>query len=78
MRVLRLILAGLGGLAILFGGLLVAVAVVVGGLLAFLVQLIRPRPAATGPQSPHRSSAMRTDGVIDVEATRLPSEPDGR
>ena len=69
MRFLRLLLAGLIGVAVLVAGLLAAALVVLTGLVAYVVQLFRGRTAPAGPaqtRAPSSQPAMRTDDVIDV------------
>ena len=78
MRVLRLLLAGLIAVTVLVAGFFAAAAIVIAGLVGYLVQLVfgRPRPIRSRPGStPNRHSEMRTDDVIDVVATEVPSDP---
>jgi len=81
MRFLRLIVAGLIGIAAMAAVFLAAVVVFFTGLAAYLLQLfgVGKGPAPSGPaQTPNRAPAMRpgrTDDAIDVVTTKVPDEP---
>jgi len=76
MPVLRFILAGLIALAALCATLFAAVVVVFSGLVGYVAQLLQPRrrTGVPAPLSP-RTQRRRTDDVIDVVATSVPTEP---
>ena len=81
MRVVRLILAGLVAVAAVLAVLFTAAVVVFTGLVAYVVQLFRPRtgPAQPGPpHAPNRQPTMRTDDAIDVVTTKVPPGPTER
>lgn len=73
MRVLRLILAGIIALGALFMGFLAAVVLLLTGMAGFVIQLFRPRPP-TGA-NPGRRPPTGSGDVIDVVATKVPSDP---
>jgi hypothetical protein len=81
MRVLRLMVAGLMAGAAMVGVLFVAAAVFLAGLVALVVQLVRgnaaPARAGRAPAASRRPVTIRPDEVIDVDSTRLPSDPAG-
>ena len=77
MRFLRLVLAGLIAATVLVAGFFAAAVIVVAGLVAYLVQLVWKRKGSVqaGPRrGMNRPSAMRTDDVIDVVATKVPTD----
>ncbi len=78
MRFLRLMVAGLIGIAAMVTVFLAAVVVFFAGLVAYVLQLFGGRRQATpsGPApAPHRApAARRTDDVIDVETTKVPEK----
>ena len=80
MRFLRTILAGLVALAAMFAVFFTAVVVVLAGLVAYVLQLFRPKgPVRPGPaRGPDRRTTMRTDDAIDVVTTKVPDDPPGR
>lgn len=83
MPLLRLLLAGLVALAAMAAVLFTALVVLFTGLVGFVAQLFRgprdPVRPASGPAGvPPRRTNLRTDDVIDVEATKVPEDKAGR
>jgi len=82
MRVLRLFLAGLIGVAAMVAVFFAAAFVFFAGLVAYVVQLFggKSRGPAISGRSPatNRQPTMRADDAIDVEATRIPTDPKER
>jgi hypothetical protein len=78
MRFLRLMVAGLIGIAAMVTVFLAAVVVIFTGLAAYLLQLFgvrRPAKPADPARAPNRPPAPnRTDEVIDVVTTKVPEE----
>ncbi len=76
MRVLRLILAGIIALGVLFMGFLTALLLMITGLVGYMIQLFRPKPSGRGAGAgPGRRPSTGTGDVIDVVATKVPSDP---
>ena len=81
MRILRVHFAGLVALAVLVAGIFMAGVVMLTGLAAYAVQLLRGKARVAPPVRPektHRESTTGAGDVIDVEATRIPVETDWR
>jgi hypothetical protein len=79
MRALRILVAGLVGLAAMLAVMFAATVVFLTGLAAYILQLFgsKTRPAG-GPPPPNRTPPpRRTDEVIDVVATKVPADPAG-
>jgi hypothetical protein len=75
-RVLRLILAGIIALGVLFMGFLTALLLMITGLVGYVIQLFRPKPSGSGAGAgPGRRPPTGTGDVIDVVATKVPSDP---
>ncbi len=74
MRVLRLILAGIIALGVLFMGFLTALLLMITGLVGYVIQLFRPKPSGSGAGAGRRPPTGTGD-VIDVVATKVPSDP---
>ena len=77
MRFLRLVLAGLIAATVLVAGFFAAAVIVVAGLVAYLLQLVwkRKHSIPVGPgRGTNRPTEMRTDDVIDVVATKVPTD----
>lgn len=76
MRVLRLLLAGMIALGALFVGFLAAAVLLLTGMVGFVIQLFRPKPPAGAPGTgPMRRPPTGSGDVIDVVATKVPSDP---
>lgn len=76
MRVLRLLLAGIIALGVLFMGFLAAVLLVVTGMVGYVIQLFRPKPSGSAAGAgPVRRPPTDNGDVIDVVATPAPPEP---
>ena len=81
MRLLRVLMAGLITVAALVAGFFAAVVILVTGAVAFVVQLFWKRQPPTQPGSArgmNRPSPLRTDDVIDVVATKVPTDTSER
>ena len=77
MRALRLLLAGLLVVTALVAGFFAAAVILVTGLVGYVVQLFMHLTGKAQPRAPHstgRTSPLRTDDVIDVVATKVPTE----
>jgi len=77
MRLLRVLLAGLITVTALVAGFFAAAVILFTGVAAYLLQLFwRPRPPAqrSPAQETNRPSPLRTDDVIDVVATKVPTD----
>jgi len=81
MRVLRILVAGLIGLAAMVAVMFAAAVVFLTGVAAYVVQLFRAKPAPAHPHMqtpPNRTpSPGRTDEIIDVVSTKVPADPTG-
>jgi len=74
-KILRILVAGLIGIAAMLATLFAAVIVVFTGFCAYLVHFFR-RQTAPGPgPAQSRAQGMNRDGSIDVVATKVPNEP---
>jgi len=74
-KILRVLVAGLIGIAAMLATLFAAVIVVFTGMCAYLVHFFR-RQSAPGPEpAQSRTRGMNRDGAIDVVATDVPNEP---
>lgn len=77
MRLLRVLLAGLITVTALVAGFFAAAVILLTGVVAYVVQLFwkRPPPTQPGPaRGVNRPSPLRTDDVIDVVATKVPTD----
>ncbi len=77
MRILRLLLAGLLVVTALVAGFFAAVVILVTGMVGYVAQLFTRRPVSVRgrpSQSSGQASPLRTDDVIDVVATKVPTE----
>lgn len=80
MPVVRLLMAGLVALMAMLAVVFTAVLVLCTGLVGWVMQLFRPkpaRPAAPRPFAERRGPAAGGD-VIDVETTTVTEKPDER
>jgi len=78
MRVLRILVAGLVGLAAMIAVFLAAAVVVVTGVVAWAVQLFRPdHPASAAPARTAPGAPAARGEPIDVVATRVPTDSSG-
>lgn len=76
MRVLRLLLAGIIALGVLFMGFLTALLLVFTGMVGYVIQLFRPKPSGRAAGAgPVRRPPTGAGDVIDVVATPEPPEP---
>jgi len=73
-KILRILVAGLIGLAAMLATLFAAVIVVFTGVCAYLVHFFRRQGGSgSGPgPRPTRAQSMNRDGAIDVVATDVP------
>jgi chromate transport protein ChrA len=79
MPLLRILLAGLVALVAMAAVFFTAAIVLFTGLVGWLVQLFRGRPApARSTRPPNRVVSRPGDDVIDVVTTKVPDEPGGR
>jgi len=69
-------LAGIIALGALFMGFLAAVVLLLTGVAGYVIQLFRPKPTAATPGAgPMRRPPAGSGDVIDVVATKVPSDP---
>ena len=73
MRALRLLLAGLLAAMALVAGFFAAVVILVTGLMGYVVQLFMRMTGKARPR-PSRPSPLSKGDVIDVVATKVPTE----
>ena len=81
MRLLRLLLAGVIAVAVLMAGFFAAAVVVLAGLVGYGMQLVRGMVGGGSPRRPvaaNRTRPRPMDDVIEVEATKVPSDANGR
>ena len=71
MKILRVLVAGLIGIAAMLATLFAAVIVVFTGLCAYLVHFFRRQGAPSPGPAPSRARNMNRDGSIDVVATNV-------
>ena len=77
MRVLRLLLAGLLVVTALMAGFFAAVVILVTGMVGYVVQLfmrLTGKTQSRPSRSSVRPSPLSTDDVIDVVATKVPTD----
>jgi hypothetical protein len=74
-KILRVLVAGLIGIAAMLATLFAAVIVVFTGMCAYLVHFLRRQGGSKPGLAPARSRGMSRDGAIDVVATDVPNEP---
>lgn len=81
MSLLRLLFAGLVALFAMLAVVFTAVVVLFTGLVGWIAQLFGGQPGPVRPGAgarPPRRTNLQSDDVIDVEATKVPDDADGR
>ena len=81
MRALRILVAGLIGLAAMVAVMFAAAVVFLAGAAAYIMQLFGGKPIAarpSGPVPPGRTPPPGSAGeIIDVVSTKVPADPTG-
>jgi hypothetical protein len=78
MRALRILVAGLVGIAAMLAVMFAAVVVFLTGLAAYILQLFGHKTSQAGGSPPNRMPPPRRTGeVIDVVTTKVPADPAG-